>query len=506
MKKNVIGLMIVCLLFGTILAACSNNGSNSSSSTSGANNGASTGQSGGNAASGGDAKDATPEPVKIQMWERLSGRTAEKMNELVEEFNQEYPHITVEINEVANAEYPAALQAGIAGGNLPDMFMNTPSVPLLQMVELGLLRNLDDLVTPELKAKFTPATWTEGQATINGSIYAIPHSDDRRASIILYNKELLKKAGYDQVPKRPTWEQFIEMNKKVIEASPGISGFVFAGPAPWISDEGILQIASAITPEAAPISELQMFNFKTGQYDLNNEGLVQTLHFFKRMQDEGLLHPNSLLFNPSEARAQFWEDQAAFVWESTPHLQVFQMNDKYGVIQVPTRDGNASYRAFQGFLPNAIVVNEKTQHYEEVKLFLNYFLNHYGAKMAELYVSGLPYVEAIQPSEPWYLYDDTVAITKTDVIDVPNPAIRNPNTIVALNEMSRYKPTVDFSDVFLGYMAGEVTDLQGLLDRLTEDLNKALASGIADSNKNGSPVTPEDFIYEDWVPGVPYVN
>ncbi|TYB62189.1 extracellular solute-binding protein [Nonomuraea sp. PA05] len=128
---------------------------------------------------------------------------------LVEAFEQANPDIDIDLSASQAADgYVQTLTTRIAGNQVPDVFhMSTET--RTQVMESGLARDLTN-------EPFMKGLDPTGAAlyTLHGKVYGM--APTVWAGVIIYNKKLLKDAGYDTVP--ATWDEFLAMGKKLAAA------------------------------------------------------------------------------------------------------------------------------------------------------------------------------------------------------------------------------------------------------------------------------------------------
>lgn len=122
---------------------------------------------------------------------------------VVEAFQEEYPHITIE-PMTGGWEIVERLTAMIAAGTEPDVYLiNSDLLGFLVATESIL--PLDDYLSSSLKEEFMESHLRI--ATIDGNLYLLPGSPAPLG--IWYNKELFNEAGLE--PKAPeNWDEFLE--------------------------------------------------------------------------------------------------------------------------------------------------------------------------------------------------------------------------------------------------------------------------------------------------------
>lgn len=165
---------------------------------------------------------------------RFNDPEAPQMRQALDVFEQQNPGIKVEMQRVTWADAQQQYLREAAVGTAPDVAQLAQVWPRSFGVA-GALRPLDDLIA---KTNIGVAGWDQYvardmQQGPDGKTYAIPFTVDTFA--IVYNKDLLKAAGYDEFPK--TWKDLRAASLAVYRQT-GKSGFGFpAGscgtPAIW---------------------------------------------------------------------------------------------------------------------------------------------------------------------------------------------------------------------------------------------------------------------------------
>lgn len=491
MKKAFSIGMLSVLAIGSILSGCS--GSQDAQQKEGSD-------------SSGDKK-----PVTITFWHRWP-ESQPVFEKAVKEFEAKYPNIKVEIPSIASAQYAAQLQAAVASNDLPDIFSNQSAVPTDQLYQLGLIHDLDDLFPQKKKDEFYEGTWTEGFTTMDGKVYAMPHFTPRRfAHVMYYNLDVLKKAGLTEKDVPKSWDELIAVGKKIREKSSDVYPLILGVKTDWLMGGFIGQMASAITPDILPNDGAYAgFNYKKGEYEHNSAGIVQTMKFIKQLQDDKLLHPNSLVIDYREASALFAGGKAAFVIDGTFLTSELQQNNKFsnfGVAPLPTKDGKPQYYAFQGETKASVHVSKNTKHYEEVKLFLQFYMDRIYQLELEMGVEGSPIIAQNQNTKvdnPQFVQAQKIQ-DQTFVLS-PHQYVRNLAAIKVNTELNGKKPKENLGKILEGYMAGQIKDLEGTLGKLSADYNTALQDSIKKVSGGGAKVSLKDFTFPNWTPFEPYTK
>ena len=201
-KRRFFATLMSAAMLATTLVGC---GSSSSTNSNGsANNGGSS--------KGGDSGKA--QEITWMFWDDLNA-TEDLISlgykETIERFNKDYEgqyHVTPITTNLE--EYYNKLNALVAAGETPDVFIVSPGPQLTDYVEPGVAAPLDEYLNKDgWKDTFTgDAVFT--QQTYDGKIYAVPLNT--AAACCFYNTEMFEKAGVS-VPK--TWDEMMDACEKL---------------------------------------------------------------------------------------------------------------------------------------------------------------------------------------------------------------------------------------------------------------------------------------------------
>lgn len=442
----------------------------------------------------GDGKASEDEDaVTLTLWNRypeLRGGFAT----LIENFEAEHPGIKIEQQEAPEPE--TQLRTALADNSLPDMWTNI--VELSELVEVDAVKNLDEIFTDEVKAQFVDGTWYENGTTSDGSVYGFPLASPRsKAMIMYYNKDVFDMLGLTEDDIPATWEEFKEVGRKIIEESNGTVYPTVWNNANWANEQLAAMMGTAITPEV-PWQE----NYKEGVPQVLTEGKIETAKFLKELLDEGLMAPQSVEVGLGEAEAIFSVGQAAFYWSGDwvgRQLVVETEFENWGVAPLPTKDGKPYYYN-AGSEATSIQVSKNTEHWEEVKTFLEYSLEHLHEQVYVNTGAGLPAKKDVGGEPPFEQYNDILALENELSIPVPKPAEFNP-AAVEFNRAWRNKLEVGgIGDAIVGYLTGNIEDLEAEIGKIDQAMKDAFFETLEET----PDVSQDDYIYPNWEPFVPY--
>ena len=196
MKKKFLATLLSTLMAASLFVGCGSSGS-----------------AGGDSASSGASADGVQE-ITWMFWDDLNATEdliSKGYKDVVDRFNADYEgkyHCNVVTTNLE--EYYSKLNALVAAGDTPDVFIVSPGPNLTDYVEPGVAAPLDDYLAQDgWKDTFTSdAVFT--QQTYDGKIYAVPLNT--AAACCFYNTEMFEDAGVD-VPK--TWDDMMTACEKL---------------------------------------------------------------------------------------------------------------------------------------------------------------------------------------------------------------------------------------------------------------------------------------------------
>ncbi|WP_211747094.1 extracellular solute-binding protein [Paenibacillus sp. Marseille-Q4541] len=266
------------------------------------------GTSGDGGAHSADAKDT------VVVWTYpVHGTYEDDLKELIADFNQDHPNITVKYEMLSWAEGPKKFDVALNTGNPPDLYFHAVDGAY---VKTGLALELDSYITQEMKDDFVPGTLELGQ--IQGKQYGLP----------LYqsqwtwggNKRILEEVGIDYKKIQEegwTWSEFTEAAAKL------------TGTAP----DGSKQYA--LVTDGTSLDFIEMIANNNGMPDvLNDKGefqwgddrILDTLKFIKNLIDQGYMPKETAAIAPAKRTEMFYAEQTAILSKALPYYDVMIQN------------------------------------------------------------------------------------------------------------------------------------------------------------------------------------
>jgi len=189
---------------------------------------------------GGSAEEID-EPVELRFLfpVQVAGPQAERMQEIVNDFNAE--HEQIEVEAIYSGNYDQTVQRAITsarGGNPPAVAVAT-SISLLEFLDMGLIEDLDQFMVgddagyaDEFYQGFMENSYYDGRT------WSIPFQ--RSLPLLYWNKEHFEAAGLDPETPPRTWDDVIEFSDALRDA-PSEYSFTDITEDTWTIQALILQ-------------------------------------------------------------------------------------------------------------------------------------------------------------------------------------------------------------------------------------------------------------------------
>lgn len=214
----------------------------------------------------------------MTMWVRASATNAAK--HMVDLWNSNHPD-KIELTTIPDTQVVTKLATGVQANQVPDLV----SFDLIYMPDFMKAGFLEDL-TADLKKDPNYGSVAKAYkdiATYEGKIYGAGFTPD--VSILVWNKDLFKKAGLDPDKAPATIGEIHEAAKKIRALGPDIYGFYFSGACPGCN------IFTTSPMMVAAGSKILPANGKDDA--LTGDGVKQVLETFREMWKEGLIPKNA---------------------------------------------------------------------------------------------------------------------------------------------------------------------------------------------------------------------
>ena len=314
MKKRLLATVLSVATIATTFAGC-NGGTGSSGGTTPA------------PASNSGAASGEVQEIQWMFWDDLNA-TEDLISlgykDTIERFNKDYEgkyHVTPVTTNLE--EYYSKLNALVAAGQTPDVFIVSPGPNLTDYVTPGVAAPLDDYLAQDgWKQTFTSDA-VFSQQTYDGKIYAIPLNT--AAACCFYNTEMFEKAGA-KVP--TTWDEMIETCDKLQAA--GYTPITISAGTAWCLSMVAGYLCEAEGVDLAKLADGSA-SWEDGKLENAANKLVQLSKYFQ---------PTAAGDTNDVATANFYNEEAAILIQGS--WAIGQINGanpdfeaKCGVFQFP---------------------------------------------------------------------------------------------------------------------------------------------------------------------------
>ena len=291
----------------------------------------------------------------MTMWVRASGTNAAA--HMVDLWNATHPE-KIELTTIPDNQMVTKLATGVQAGEVPDLV----SFDLIYMPDFMKAGFLTDL-TDELKADPNFASVAQAYrdiATYEGRLYGAGFTPD--VSILVWNKDLFKKAGLNPDKPPRTIGEIHEDAKKIRALGPDTYGFYFSGACPGCNIFTTSPMMVAAGSKILPANG--------NEEALTGEGVKDVLETFKEMWAEGLVPKSAQADNGANFTGEFKTGKIGI--QGTGGFLLSELkkdvpNLDFGVTFLPgVKDGQVS--AFVG--GDVVAIPKGSKHLDLAKKFV----------------------------------------------------------------------------------------------------------------------------------------
>lgn len=307
---------------------------------------------------------AEDEVVEINYWQYYFETKVNLMDELIAEFEAQNPGIKVVQTTFPYDSYEEKLAASIQGGTAPEI-VNLFYGWVPKYVKSGVLQPLpgESFTTEKIEERFIDLVQI---GKFDGKYYAIPTAV--RTLALIYNKDLLKEAGYDAPP--ATLDEMVEIAKACTKRD----------------DKGVLTVEGLTFQPSAQLHSfyrpvlLDLFGAQTLSEDNKtvlwnqSEAGYEALEFLCALGAPDGVGENNFMGDDVTA---FINNAAAMTIDGSFRVGTLKNNaDKinWGVAEIPGKDGRKS--TFGSFWCNGVLSGVTGKKLEATVKFLEFLTSH----------------------------------------------------------------------------------------------------------------------------------
>jgi multiple sugar transport system substrate-binding protein len=353
LKKN--SLLIWVIMIVLVLSACSSSNNNKA-----------------NTAPTAKQPEKVAEPVKAPEPEKKedvelrmawwgSQERHDKTLAVIELFEKKYPYVTITGEYSGFDGYFDKLNTQLAAGNAPDLIQMGGNVK--EYVDKGALLDLQPYVGAQLKVDDFQENFVK-EATFDGKYYGVTLGVSQPA--LMYNTEVLKKAGVTIPTETWTWDDFAAISNQISKAL----GKGFYGSYDLSSKKEVLGFYLGATAGKEV--------YKDGQIKFDKTDLINWFTLWDGLRKSGAVVPAELqAANPMDAADKSLLVTGKVGFQSVSASQIFGYQqvtqDILGLITEPVgASGTGITAPLSG---QFITAYAKTKNPEEVAMFMDFMVN-----------------------------------------------------------------------------------------------------------------------------------
>ncbi len=393
---------------------------------------------------------SSDEAITLNMWciATESDSNRHSYEAAIADMEKLYPNITLNWEAFENESYKTKIKAAVSADEMPDIFFTWSCAFLGDFVNAGKVYCLDD-VYQNYKSELPEVML--GNSTYEGKHYGVPLTMNIVG--LFANMDLLKEAGYDEIP--GTYDEFIKCCDDL--KAKGIIPFGCAGKETWC----VTEYLESIIEKSIGADELNDVFVNGATW--NNQGIADAVDTFQEMISKEYFDPAGIGLTNDEVKANFMDGKYAFYMNGTWNCADFAANDafkdKVKVAEFPVIDSSKSKLGqLIGGPSDTLAVAASSPNAEkaaEYAMELGKYICHYGY----LDGCGLP---------AWTPYGDTSSINP--LTQAVSEICANAETYVLFGDTAM---TADDASVYLDYVAqvyGSEIDGAGFIEGLASDL------------------------------------
>lgn len=403
--------------------------------------------------------------IRVVDWSDSSLKRREEFNK---KYMEEHPDIQIEYTMLTVDQFKNTIVTMIKSGDGPDLFPIPAGMTLSTALKEEWYQPMDDYITQEFKDSVDPAAVKEGITIKGDQWYTISEIMPVVNCLFFYNKDVLKNAGVNKVPK--TYGEFIEACKKITETGGGqVYGLVEGGKQLNRLDTLVRSFAAVGGGKIAPYSKVLTVD---GKAPYDSEAVISAMALLEQLVADGSVHPDTVNISAPEARELFAQGQAGFIcqgmWCIPPWEQAYP-DLNYGVMAVPVPDGGAKGGVQQVELAPWMGIYKQSKHPKEAAEYLMALFSEGGGYQSGCvsdgnYVSVIPSVNEKHMSNE--VMKEYYEVASAQAKDVPEATARDEKVYDFYTEVKDVQPSL--GAITQGVLAQSITDYTAELKQLSE--------------------------------------
>jgi sn-glycerol 3-phosphate transport system substrate-binding protein len=408
-------------------------------------------------------------PVTIEFWHAMGGARIDLIQGIVDDFMKENPNITVEVQYTGSyGDTLNKTKAAAKAGNAPSVF-HSFDVGTLQLVHSGIITPIEDI------AAWDPIKWDDFFApvrsyyTVSGRHYSMPFNSS--TPLLYYNKSLFEKAGLD--PEKPpvTFDEVVEVSRKLKAALPDLKA-----PITWNLHSWYFEQFNCLSDEPLVNENNGREGVLPTKAVFNGAVAQDIIEWWTGMEKEGLF----LDVGPGWAnhRAAFGSGEVAMVMSSSSDV-----NQLTGLLK------EKGWEMGTGYIPRAADAKGGVA-IGGGSLWLS---NGHTDEELLAALKLVKYISSDGPQMAWHKGTGYFPVRKTamEKLEEEGWFIDNPNFLIAFNQLLDSPPTNNTAGALMGTFP-EVRDL------IQTGIQKVYAGEMSVKEMLDDAAAKASVTYKEW--------
>lgn len=312
---------------------------------------------------------------KIVIWHWMNDRKF-AFDKLAQQYKKE-TGITVEFKLFFPPDiYSQKVIAAARAGKLPEIFgILGEKKTLGSFIKAGHVADLTSYMNADnnkWKNSFYPQTLAVPSFGKN-NFYQVPEGIygapiDTTVIEFLYNKSLFKTAGLDPNNPPKSFDEFIDMAKKIKATSPDADGFICGWAEGWLMNTLAMEWAINL------LGEKKFFDTIEGKVPYTDPQWIEVFSYFSKLRDSGVMVSNITSVINKEAEYAFSQGKAGFSLNGSWSINVYQQLNNgldFGFFPLPKIAANNPAKIIGG-AGSSLLVSDKSPNKELAVKFLQW--------------------------------------------------------------------------------------------------------------------------------------
>ena len=328
--------------------------------------------------------DETPDPVEISVWWWGGDFRHAQTIEVIELFQDRYPHITVNYDFAGFADYWTMLTTAAAGNQLPTV-LQMDLTRLSEYTENNLIIGLNDFINSgQIDMSNVNMPVYQGQLNLGGEYMAI--SLGANGFAMVYNTDLADELGLEFSPEL-TWDEFGDMLRVARDERDDFYGFVFGAHYEvlniYMRDAGYSMYGDGEFTGSRDV----LIDFFTMIEEWTNDGIMLTLEREDALSEGQSTLYSEIVIAQTFASNQIVHQQNHYMGEDGPTL---------GLALLPRIDGGRGGNWMRSSMQFSIGSQATPEEQAAGAKFINFFINDLEANEIMMAERGAPISSAVR--------------------------------------------------------------------------------------------------------------